>query len=82
VRCSLGHEQFRTDRQGARGRSGRICHGPEAVVETQVGAREVNDTLTEVVHPLLAPLYERFGFYQLTIDLVAAKVAELQSSRF
>jgi hypothetical protein len=35
-----------------------------------VGVREIRDNLPEIVLPLLAPLYERFHFFKLSMDLV------------
>jgi hypothetical protein len=39
-------------------------------VTTTVGVREITDNLPEIVLPLLSPLYERFHFFKLTMDLV------------
>jgi hypothetical protein len=63
-------------------RPGRICHDSEAVLETQVTAEQINDTLAEVIHPLLAPLYERFGFFQLPMELVTQHITQLRRNRF
>jgi len=61
---------------------GRICHDSEAELVTQVSADQIEETLAEVIHSLLAPLYERFGFFQLPMELVVEELADLRGHRF
>jgi hypothetical protein len=42
----------------------------------------MNDNLIEILHPLQAPLYERFSFFELPLDLVRAEVGRMRGSRF
>jgi hypothetical protein len=51
-------------------------------VETQATCAEVRDNLVEVVHQLLTPVYERFGFWELSERLVAEELERLTSGRF
>jgi hypothetical protein len=60
----------------------RRCVDDTAHLETQATARELDDNLVEVLHPLLSPLYERFGFFELTLPFVTREVERLKSSRF
>jgi hypothetical protein len=48
----------------------------------QVTARQIIDTLAEIVHPLLVPLYERFGFFELPMRLVSEELTRLRGGRF
>ena len=86
VRCHYfglkGRALGRTRRHGSDFRQGRICNDSEAVLETQVSAKQIESTLAEVVHPLLVPLYERFSFYQLPFELVLQETTKLRSDRF
>jgi hypothetical protein len=63
-------------------RARRTCHDPEAILEMQVTARQIIDTLAEIVHPLLVPLYERFGFFELPMRLVSEELTRLRGGRF
>lgn len=47
---------------------------------TTVG--QLRDNLVEVLHALLAPLYERFDFMQLPISLVQEELQALQARRY
>jgi hypothetical protein len=54
----------------------------DAELQTLTSAREVDDNLVEVVHPLLAPLYERFSLFDLSLDLVRQELDRLRRGRF
>jgi hypothetical protein len=60
----------------------RRCHDDEAVLETQVSAAEIEDNLAEIIHPLLAPLYERFSFFELPLRLVVEELEAMRRNRF
>lgn len=60
----------------------RICHDAEAQLTASATAAEIEDNLIEVLHPLLVPLYERFRFFELPIDLVRTEIARMRASRF
>ena len=59
-----------------------ICRQDEYATETTVDVSRIEDNLPEIVGPLVAPLYERFSFYQLPSTLVAKELATLRSRRF
>ena len=54
----------------------------EVVLSAQATAEEFEDNLTEVLHPMLTPLYERFGFFELSRGLVAEELTAMRSNRF
>ena len=45
-------------------------------------AAEIDDNLVEILQPLLAPLYERFGFFELRPELIRSEIAKMRSNRF
>jgi hypothetical protein len=48
-----------------------ICRQDEYAAETTDGVSQIEDNLPEIVRPLVAPLYERFSFFQLPSTLVS-----------
>jgi hypothetical protein len=58
------------------------CHDPRAVVQAEATATQMDDNLVEVVHTMLAPLYERFSFFQLSRELVRTEIEKMRGSRF
>ena len=50
-------------------------------LETQATVQQVQDNLAEIVHNLLSPFYEQFGFYQLPFAVVQAQLQRMQSNR-
>lgn len=50
--------------------------------ETQTTVQQVQDNLSEVVHKLLSPLYEAFGFYELPFALVQSELQRMRDRRF
>ena len=50
--------------------TGPVIHNPEVILTGQVSIQQVHDNLTEVIHGLVKPLYERFGFYEIPISHV------------
>jgi Putative DNA-binding domain len=54
----------------------------DAELQAAASAREIDDNLVEVVHPLLVPLYERFSLFDLTVDLVRQELDRLRRGRF
>ena len=59
-----------------------VSHDDEVQLGTRASAVESDDNLVEVLQPLLAPLYERFGFFELRVDLIRAEIARMRSNRF
>jgi hypothetical protein len=54
----------------------------EVSLERVTTCAQARDNLVEVLHPLLAPLYERFAFFELSEKLVAEEVERLTRNRF
>jgi hypothetical protein len=61
---------------------GHISHEEAITLSTTVSAASVSPNLVEVVHPILAPLYALFDFFQLPTSLVQAELAKLRAGRF
>ena len=59
-----------------------ICNDREATIETQAAATEIDDNLAEVLHPMLVPLYERFSFFELPMQIVVEEIERLRERRF
>jgi hypothetical protein len=49
----------------------------EIILEAQVTLTQLQDNLAEILHQLLAPLYERFAFFQLPIVLVEQELERM-----
>jgi hypothetical protein len=47
----------------------------EFAVQTTIDVGQIADNLPEVIFPLLAPLYENFRFFRLTMDIVRHTLA-------
>lgn len=47
-----------------------VCRTDEITLETQTSLDRIRDNLPEVLHGLLKPLYERFNFFRLPMQLV------------
>lgn len=56
-------------------------HDSEVERSTRANAVEIDDYVVEILQPLLAPLYERFGFFELPLDLVRAEIARMRNNR-
>lgn len=61
---------------------GRISNDGEVQLETEATAAELEDNLAEVLHPFLSPLYERFNFFELPLDLVRREIEKMRRNRF
>lgn len=51
-------------------------------LETRATAQQLQDNLAEVVHSLLAPLYEQFSFYELPLPVVQAQLQRMRNDRY
>jgi len=60
----------------------RICHDAEVSLSSEATAAEMDDNLIEILHPLLGPLYERFSFFELPLDLVRTEIGRMRGNRF
>jgi len=70
----IGHSGFLDDRY--------VCKEVEVTVETQATATEIEDNLAEVLHPTLVPLYERFSFFELPMQIVVDELEKLRRGRY
>ena len=59
-----------------------VCSEQEVTIETQALATEIDNNLAEILHSLLAPLYERFSFFELPMTMVASELERMRRSRF
>jgi hypothetical protein len=60
----------------------QVSRSNEIVLETQATMHQVQDNLVEVLHQLLAPLYERFSFMRLPASLVDQEFRSMAKGRF
>ena len=60
----------------------QISRTGEVSQETQAAVSQIQDNLAEVVHKLLSPLYEAFGFYELPLPLVQSELQRMRERRF
>ena len=61
---------------------GGVSDDDTARLETAVPVRSVSANLPEIVHPMLEPLYARFGLYRLSMDLVRGQLTKMRLNRF
>jgi transcriptional regulator with XRE-family HTH domain len=61
---------------------GGAARSDEAVLETTVAVQDINEKLAEVLHPLVASLFERFGVTGLSLDRVRGEVGRLTANSF
>ena len=59
----------------------QISRTGEVSQEIQTTVSQVQDNLAEVVHKLLSPLYEAFGFYELPFPLVQSELQQMREMR-
>lgn len=59
----------------------RVRNDDRVEMSARAAAVELDDNLVAIVHPLLAPLYERFAFFELPIDLVRVEIGRMRSNR-
>lgn len=60
----------------------RTSQTEEVNLRGQATLDQLRDNLTEVMHQLLVPLYERFDFFALSQELVETELARLRNGRF
>ena len=80
--------------EGLRGRSltsvsgrrfmmdGRRASDDVILLATRATAAEIDENLSEVLFPMLTPLYERFDFFELPPGLVIEELAEMRRNNF
>jgi Putative DNA-binding domain len=60
----------------------RIAADHSVKLQTTATAHLIDDNLVEILHGMLMPLYERFAFFELSLDLVRIEVERLRQGRF
>ena len=60
---------------------GPVTHDPQVLLTGQVSLQQVHDNLIEVIHGLVRPLYERFGFYEIPISHVQDMLMKMRRYR-
>ena len=63
------------------GSFGGVSKDNDVVVKTMVDAKSLDANLVEVVQSLLSPLYERFAFSRLPLDIVQRELQRLRDRR-
>ena len=58
------------------------CHSESMELEGSAPLAQINDNLVEVLHQLLTPLYEKFGFFRLPTELVQTELESMRGGRF
>ena len=61
---------------------GYISQTDEIIVQQQVSLQQIQDNLPEILHQLLAPLYEKFDFYKLSLDRIQDELQKMQRIAF
>jgi len=61
---------------------GGAARSDEALLETTVAVQDIHEKLAEVLHPLAASLFERFGVSGLSLDRVRGEVGRLTANTF
>lgn len=59
-----------------------VSHQDRYCNNLAVQADQIGDTLPELVHRVLHPLYELFDFFQLPMTLVTEELAQMRANRF
>ena len=60
---------------------GHATHDPEVTLTGQVSIQHAHDNLPEVIHGLVKPLYEPFGFYEIPIWHVQSMLMKMRQFR-
>lgn len=60
----------------------RTSQSDEITLETTASLNQLHDNMVEVLHGLLSPLYELFGFFELSERLVEEELARLTEGRY
>jgi transcriptional regulator with XRE-family HTH domain len=61
---------------------GGAARSDEALLETTVTIPDIKEKLADVLHPLVASLFERFGVSGLSVERVRAEVGRLTANSF
>ena len=55
-----------------------VSRQDEYTIETTIDIARIADNLPEIIYPLIAPLYEGFGFFQLPLSLPSEEIARMR----
>jgi hypothetical protein len=55
-----------------------VSRQDEYAIETTVDIARIADNLPEIIYPLIAPLYEGFGFFQLPLSLPSEEIVRMR----
>lgn len=61
---------------------GRSCNSASITLDGQATSQQIQDNMVEMIHQLLIPLYELFGFYRLPVSVAQKAIEELLKRRF
>src|SRR5690606_33720276 len=61
---------------------GRIARQNDITLRTTVETASIAPNLPEIIHPLLAPLYGLFDFFDLPMTLVSDELAKMRRGNF
>nr|WP_247744207.1 RNA-binding domain-containing protein [Ruegeria sp. R14_0] len=59
----------------------RTSRTPEVVLETVASVEQLRDNMVEIIHQLLSPFYEVFGFFELSPQLVDQELTRMREGR-
>ena len=59
-----------------------LCNEDEVSLEAEFLTAEIEDNLAEALQPFLFPLYEKFDFFDLEMELVVRELDKLRRGRF
>lgn len=60
----------------------RVSQSDEIAMTSVATSEQIRDNLAEIMHALLAPLYERFDLLRLPFELVDTELTRLRNGRF
>jgi hypothetical protein len=60
---------------------GYVSRTDEVLLNASATLEQIRDNLSEIVHRLLIPLYERFSFFELPFQLVEEELARMRRGR-
>lgn len=61
---------------------GFVSQTDEVTMNIEVTVQQLQDNLAEVIHNLLAPLYEAFDFYDMPIHAVQSELSRMRNNRW
>ena len=65
-------------RQGQHMYNSYISNTDEVILSKQVTLQQMQGNLAEILHQLLSPLYKKFNFFELPLDLVQSELQQMR----